>query len=111
MGFYGYHGYLYISQTFNTVTPILYEKRILNSEEIIVVFKPEGVAYAKKKYPKISIYSLLEIEAFEGLAVLEQKMLQEAKEIFGGAIFTEENFNNYYPKRKGRINGKKQRVR
>ena len=89
----------------------LYKKRILNGEEIIVFFKPEGVAYAKKKYPKVSIYSVLEIETLDGLEVLEQKMLQEAKEIFGGAIFTEENFNNYYPKRKGRINGKKQRVR
>ena len=64
----------------------------------------------KKNIRKISLYSIREIEAFEGLEVLEQKMLQEAKEIFGGAIFTEENFNNYYPKRKGRINGKKQRV-
>ena len=89
----------------------LYEKQILNGKEIVVVFKPEGVAYAKKKYPKISLYSVLEVEAFEGLEVLEQKMLQQAKQIFGGAIFTEENFNNYYPKRKGRINGKKQRVR
>ena len=89
----------------------LYEKRILNGKDIVVVFKPEGVAYAKKKYPKISIYSLLEIEALDGVEVLEQKMLQEAKEIFGGAIFTEENFNNHYPKRRGRINGKKPRVR
>ena len=88
----------------------LYEKRILNGEEIVVIFKPDGVAYAKEKYPKISIYSVLEIEAFEGLEVLEQKMLQQAKQIFGGAIFTEEIFNNYYPKRKGTINGKKQRV-
>jgi len=30
---------------------MLYEKRILNGELIIVVFKPEGVIYAKKKYP------------------------------------------------------------
>ena len=89
----------------------LYEKRVLNDEEIIVVFQPEGIAYAKKKYPKVSIYSVREIEAFEGLEVLEQQLLQEAKEIFGGAIFTEENFNKYYPKRKGRINVKKQRVR
>jgi len=92
------------------VTQKLYEKRILNGEEIVVIFKPEGVAYAKEKYPKISLYSIREIEAFEGLEVLEQKMLQEAKQIFGGAIFTEETFNNYYPKRKGTINGKKQRV-
>ena len=88
----------------------LYETRILNGEDIVVIFKPEGVAYAKEKYPKLNLYSIQEIEAFEGLEVLEQKMLQEAKQIFGGAIFTEENFNNYYPKRKGRINGKKQRV-
>ena len=89
---------------------MLYQKRILNGEEIVVIFKPEGVAYAKEKYPKINLYSIREIEAFEGLEVLEQKMLQEAKQIFGGAIFTEETFNNYYPKRKGTINGKKQRV-
>ena len=90
---------------------MLYEKRILNGEEIIVVFKPEGVAYAKKKYPKVGIYSVREIEAFDGLEVLEQKMLQEAKQIFGGAIFTEQTFKQYYPQRKGTINGKKQRVR
>ena len=89
----------------------LYETRILNGECIVVIFKPEGVAYAKEKYPKLNLYSIQEIEAFEGLEVLEQKMLQEAKQIFGGAIFTEENFNNYYPTRKGKINGKKQRVR
>ena len=88
----------------------LYEKRILNGKDIVVVFKPEGVAYAKKKYPKISLYSIREIEAFEGLEVLEQKMLQQAKQIFGGAIFTEENFNNYYPKRKGKHYGSKSRV-
>ena len=64
----------------------------------------------KKNIRKISLYSIREIEAFEGLEVLGQKMLQQAKQIFGGAIFTEENFNNYYPKRKGTINGKKQRV-
>ena len=79
---------------------MLYEKRILNGELIIVVFKPEGVIYAKKKYPKISIYSLREIEAFDGLEILDQQLLQEAKQIFGGAIFTEENFNKYYPKRR-----------
>ena len=75
-----------------------------------MIFKPEGVAYAKEKYPKLNLYSIQEIEAFEGLEVLEQKMLQEAKQIFGGAIFTEENFYKHYPKRKGRINGKKQRI-
>ena len=107
MGFCGYYGYIYISQTFRTVTHILYEKRILNGKDIVVVFKPEGVAYAKEKYPKISLYSIRENEAFEGLEVLEQKMLQQAKQIFGGAIFTEENFNNYYLKRRGSINGKK----
>ena len=86
---------------------MLYETRILNGEEIVVIFKPAGVAYAKKKYPKVSIYSVLEIEAVDGLEVLEQKMLQEAKQIFGGAIFTEELFNKHYPKRKIRNYGKK----
>jgi hypothetical protein len=61
----------------------------------------------KKNIRKISLYSIREIEAFEGLEVLEQKMLQQAKQIFGGAIFTEENFNNYYLKRRESINGKK----
>ena len=89
---------------------MLYEKRILNGEEIVVIFKPEGVAYAKEKYPKLNLYSIREIEAFEGLEVLEQKMLQQAKQIFGGAIFTEENFNNYYPKRKGKKYGSNPRV-
>ena len=89
----------------------LYEKRILNGECIVVVFKSEGVTYAKEKYPKLNLYSIQEIEAFEGLEVLEQKMLQEAKQIFGGAIFTEELFNKHYPKRKVKNNGKKQRVR
>ena len=89
---------------------MLYEKRILNGEEIVVIFKPEGVAYAKEKYPKINLYSIREIEAFEGLEVLEQKMLQQAKQIFGGAIFTEENFYKYYPKRKGKNYGSKSRV-
>ena len=78
----------------------LYETRILNGECIVVIFKPEGVAYAKEEYPKISRYSLLEIEAFDGLEILDQQLLQEAKQIFGGAIFTEENFNKYYPKRR-----------
>ena len=93
------------------VTAKLYEKRILNDELIIVVFKPEGLAYAKEKYPKISIYSLREIEAFDGLEVTEQKMLQDAKQIFGGAVFTRESFIKYYPKRKERKNGTKQRIR
>ena len=87
------------------VTPKPYEKRLLNGEEIVVIFKPAGVAYAKKKYPKINLYSIREIEAFEGLEVLEQKMLQQAKQIFGGAIFTEELFNKHYPKERGKANG------
>ena len=103
MGFSRYHLLPVTSMT-------LYEKRILNGEQIIVVLKPEGVIYAKKKYPKISIYSLREIEAFDGLEVIEQKMLQEAKQIFGGAVFTRESFIKYYPKRKERKNGKKQRI-
>ncbi|HIO23978.1 MAG TPA: hypothetical protein EYN22_06275 [Nitrospinaceae bacterium] len=92
------------------VTPKPYEKRILNGKEIVVVFKPEGIAYAKEKYPKVSFYSIREIEAFEGLEVLEQKMLQQAKQIFGGAIFTEENFYKYYPKRNKEHYGSKSRV-
>ena len=88
----------------------LYETRILNGECIVVIFKPEGVGYAKEKYPKLNLYSIQEIEAFEGLEVLEQKMLQEAKQVFGGSIFTEELFNKHYPKRKVRNYGKKQRV-
>ena len=88
----------------------LYETRILNGECIVVIFKPDGVAYAKEKYPKLNLYSIQEIEAFDGLEILEQKLLQEAKQIFKGAIFTEQNFNKYYPPRKGKIHGKKQRV-
>jgi len=34
------------------------------------------------------------------LETVEQRLLQEAKQIFGGAIFTEENFYKYYPKKK-----------
>ena len=88
----------------------LYETRILNGECIVVIFKPDGVAYAKEKYPKLNLYSIQEIEAFDGLEILEQKLLQEAKQIFKGAIFTEQNFNKYYPPRKGKIHGKKSRV-
>ena len=87
------------------VTPKPYEKRILNGKEIVVVFKPEGVAYAKEKYPKLSLYSLAEIKAFTGLEVLEQKMLQQAKQIFGGAVFNEETFKQFYPR--GKWYGKK----
>jgi hypothetical protein len=88
----------------------LYEKMILNGEEIIVVHQREGVSDAKVKFPKLSIYSDKEIEAMEGLTREEQQMLQQAKQIFNGSIFTEENFNKYHPKRKGRINGKKSRI-
>ena len=84
----------------------LYELKTLNGQEVVVVYKPEGVIHAEKEYPNTPIYSIREVEALDGLETVEQRLLQEAKEIFGGAIFTEENFNNYYPKRKGRINGK-----
>ena len=86
---------------------MLYEKRILNGETIVVIFKPEGVAYAKKEYPELSLYSFREIEALDGLDEVEQRLLQQAKQIFGGAIFTEELFNKHYPKRKVRNYGKK----
>ena len=86
---------------------LLYEKRILNDEPIVVVFKKEGVKDAREKYPNTPIYSIREIEALEGLETVEQRLLQEAKQIFGGAIFTEELFNKHYPKRKVRNYGKK----
>ena len=89
---------------------MLYEKRILNGEEIVVIFKPEGVAYAKEKYPKINLYSIREIEALDGLETVEQRLLQEARRIFGGQIFSEEFFNKHYKIRNVKRNGKKQRV-
>ena len=87
-----------------------YELKTLNGQKIVVVYKPEGVTHAKKEYPNTPIYSIREIEALEGLESVEQRLLQEAKQIFGGAIFTEELFNKHYPKRKVRNYGKKQRV-
>jgi hypothetical protein len=89
---------------------LLYEKRILNGEPIVVVFKKEGVKDAREKYPNTPIYSIREIEALDGLETVEQRLLQEAKQIFGGAIFTEENFYKYYSKRKGKNYGSKSRV-
>ena len=86
---------------------LLYELKTLNEENIVVVYKPEGVAHAKEKYPNTPIYSIREIEALEGLETVEQRLLQEAKQIFGGHIFTEELFNKHYPKRKVKNNGKK----
>jgi hypothetical protein len=87
-----------------------YELKTLNGQKIVVVYKPEGVTHSKKEYPNTPIYSIREIEALEGLESVEQRLLQEAKQIFGGAIFTEELFNKHYPKRKVRNYGKKQRV-
>ena len=92
------------------VTPKPYEKRLLNGEPIVVVFKKEGVKDAREKYPNTPIYSIREIEALEGLETVEQRLLQEARRIFGGQIFTEEFFNKHYKIRKVRRNGKKQRV-
>ena len=89
---------------------LLYEKRILNGEPIVVVFKKEGVKDAREKYPNTPIYSIREIEALEGLETVEQQLLQEARRIFGGQIFTEEFFNKHYKIRKVRRNGKKQRI-
>ena len=90
---------------------MLYEKRILNGEPIVVVFKKEGVKDAREKYPNTPIYSIREIEALEGLETVEQRLLQEARRIFGGQIFSEEFFNKHYKIRKVKRNGKKQRVR
>ena len=86
---------------------LLYEKRILNGEPIVVVFKKEGVKDAREKYPNTPIYSIREIEALDGLETVEQRLLQEAKQIFKGSIYTEELFNKHYPKRKVKNNGKK----
>jgi hypothetical protein len=88
----------------------LYEIKILNGQKIVVVYKPEGVTHAKKEYPNTPIYSFREVKALDGLETVEQRLLQEAKQIFGGAIFTEELFNKHYPKRKVRNYGKKQRI-
>ena len=52
----------------------------------------------------VGIYHWI-VEARDGLDSEEQKVLQEAKLVFGGAIYTAENFNKYFPTRKGRING------
>ena len=89
---------------------MLHEKRILNGEPIVVVFKKEGVKDAREKYPNTPIYSIREIEALDGLETVEQQLLQEARRIFGGQIFTEEFFNKHYKIRKVRRNGKKQRI-
>ena len=92
------------------VTPKPYEKRLLNDEPIVVVFKKEGVKDAREKYPNTPIYSIREIEALDGLETVEQRLLQEARRIFGGQIFSEEFFNKHYKIRKVKRNGKKQRV-
>ena len=71
---------------------------------------PEAFSVFSKtseKYPNTPIYSIREIEALEGLETVEQRLLQEAKQIFGGHIFSEELFNKHYPKRKVKNNGKK----
>ena len=92
------------------VTPKPYEKRLLNGEPIVVVFKKEGVKGAREKYPNTPIYSIREIDALDGLETVEQRLLQEARRIFGGQIFTEEFFNKHYKIRKVKRNGKKQRI-
>ena len=89
---------------------LLYEKRILNGEPIVVVFKKEGVKGAREEYPNTPIYSFREIEALDGLDTVEQQVLQEARRVFGGQIFTEAFFNKHYKIRKVKRNGKKQRV-
>ena len=88
----------------------LYELKTLNGQEVVVVYEPKGVSHAKKEYPNTPIYSIREIEALEELETVEQQLLQEARRIFGGQIFTEEFFNKHYKIRKVKRNGKKQRV-
>ena len=92
------------------VTPKPYEKRLLNGEPIVVIFKKEGVKDAREQYPNTPIYSIREIETLEGLETVEQRLLQEARRIFGGQIFTEEFFNKHYKIRMVKRNGKKQRM-
>ena len=60
---------------------MLYEKRILNGEPIVVVFKKKGVKDAREKYPNTPIYSIREIEALEGLETAEggRKPIEEKK--------------------------------
>ena len=41
------------------------------------------------EFPELAFYSGNEIEALEGLNKEEQEVLQQAKKVFGGAIFTE----------------------
>ena len=89
---------------------LLYELKRLNGQKVVVVYKPEGVTHAKKEYPNTPIYTFREIEALEGLETVEQRLLQEARRIFGGQIFTEEFYNKHYKIRKVRRNGKKQRI-
>ena len=89
---------------------LLYEIQTLNGEKIVVVYKPEGMAEVREKYSHLPIYSYVEMEAVDGLDSEEQKVLQEAKQVFGGAIFTEENFYKHYPKRKSKHYGSKSRV-
>ena len=89
---------------------LLYEIQTLNGEKIVVVHKPEGLAEVREKYSHLPMYSYVEMEAMVGLDSEEQKVFQEAKLVFGGAIYTAENFNKYFPTRKGRKNGKKQRI-
>ena len=84
----------------------LYERKNLNGENIIVAYKPEGVTKAKAKFPELTIYSFKEIEALEGLNREEQKLLQAAKVVFGGGIFTEVSFNQYYPAKRSQLNVK-----
>ena len=89
---------------------LLYELKTLNCQKIVVVYKPGGMAEVLEKYSHLLIYSYVEMEAMDGLDLEEQKLLQEAKLVFGGAIYTAENFNKYFPTRIGRKNAKKQRV-
>jgi len=74
------------------------------------LFTLPKIEKCKKEYPNTPIYSFREVEALEGLETVEQRLLQEAKQVFNGSIFTEELFNKHYPKRKVKNNGKKQRI-
>jgi len=90
--------------------PKTLRKKIIKRRTYRRVFKKEGVKGAREKYPNTPIYSIREIEALDGLETVEQRLLQEARRIFGGQIFSEEFFNKHYKIRKVKRNGKKQRV-
>ena len=60
----------------------LYERKQLNDETIVVVYKPEGVAPAKAEFPELTLYSNREIEAMEGLTRESTKLFNATIKIY-----------------------------